>query len=324
MSRSVTYLSLISFLARSDCRVGTYSQSSAASLSCDSCPLGSYSSAVGSTSSCVSCPAGTYSSTKSLSSGVSLAPSAYLQLYYRFDSVSGTRVGDTANGSVVYDATLQNGATVSNNQLKLSASQNQYMSINSFTTDTAGLTFTTWWKSESSSDNARVFDFGNSAGSDNIFISRVSANVYFAVYNSTRFLECNRMTMLVRFNQNSWNHVAWTLDLSGTWVAYINGVLITSATSKAYPRSVSRSNNYLGRSNWATDAYFNGFIKDFRMYKRVLSGTEVGALFNATRTISIGADKCTNCSTGQYSFPGSASCLIYPTASPTSKFIIFF
>ncbi len=128
----------------------------------------------------------------------------------------------------------------------------------------------------------------------------------------------------IKFDQHSWNHISWTLDPSGTWIMYINGVLTTSATSKAYPRSIIRSNNYLGRSNWVSDDYFNGFIKDFRMYRRVLSGTEVSTLFNTTRTIFIGVNECTNCSTGQYSFPGSASFLIYPTASPTSKFIIFF
>jgi len=59
-----------------------------------------------------------------------------------------TSVGDIASGSVVFDATLQNGATVSNNQLMLSAAQSQYMSINSFTTGTAGLTFACWYKSD--------------------------------------------------------------------------------------------------------------------------------------------------------------------------------
>ena len=168
MRRSVTYLSLISFLARINCRAGTYSQSSSTSLSCDSCPLGSYSSAVGFTSSCVR--GNLFFHKVSVLQSFSLAPSAYLQLYYRFDSVSGTRVGDTTNGSVVYDATLQNGATVSNNQLKLSFSQNQYMSIKSFSTGAADLTFASWWKSESSSDNGRIFDFGNGPLSDNIII----------------------------------------------------------------------------------------------------------------------------------------------------------
>ena len=123
----------------------------------------------------------------------------------------------------------------------------------------------------------------------------------------------------ITFNQNSWNHITWTLASSGTWVAYINGLQMTSASSKGYPRSISRSNNYLGQSNWAANAYYNGSIKDFRMYNRVLSAVEVSTLFNATQTIFIGPTRCTNCSAGQYSSAGSTSCLIYPTAAPTCK-----
>jgi hypothetical protein len=50
-----------------------------------------------------------------------------------------------ASGSVVYDATLQNGAVVSNNQLQLSAAagQYQYLQIDSFTTGDGSLTFAT-------------------------------------------------------------------------------------------------------------------------------------------------------------------------------------
>eukprot|EP01035_Chromulina_nebulosa_P024292 gene24292-biopygen15845 len=77
-----------------------------------------------------------------------------------------------ASGSVVYDATLRNGSVVSNNQLKLSAASSQFMSIGSFTTGTAGLTFASWWKSDNSGDFARLFDFGNGPDSDNILITR--------------------------------------------------------------------------------------------------------------------------------------------------------
>jgi hypothetical protein len=119
----------------------------------------------------------------SLSSSISRAPSSDLQLYYRFDSVSGSSVGNIASGSAVYDAMLQNGATISNNQLVLSAAKSQYMSIDAFTTGTAGLTFATWWKSVNSDDYARIFDFNNGAASDNILISKnvnkkKSDNVY--------------------------------------------------------------------------------------------------------------------------------------------------
>ena len=299
------------------CPAGTY-LSTAGALTCDSCPAGFYSSLAGSTS-CNQCPAGKFSSSFALSSTFSAAPSSSMQIYYRFDVVSGTSVGDIASGSVVYDATLQNGAAVSNNQLKLSSAQSQHLSVNSFSTGTAGLSFSSWWKSIGSGIWARIFDFGNGPGSDNILLGNDPTNNNFLALHVWISAQMYILKTSFAFNQNAWNHVAVTFDPSGTWVLYINGVLSTSATSMPYPRSVSRSKNYLGRSNWAADAYFNGNIKDFRIYNRALSRSEVSTLFNATQTIFIGASKCTNCTTGQYSPAGSASCLVYPTAAPTCK-----
>ena len=307
----------IGYVSSATCPAGTYS-SSTSSVSCDSCPAGSYSSSAGSTS-CSPCPAGAYCSSSSLSPTVSAAPSSGLQLNYRFDaaSLSGTSVKNSASGS--YDAVLYNGATVSNNQLLLSSAKGQYMGINPFTTGSAGLTFATWWTSVNSGNYARIFDFGNGAGSDNILVHSAQAainnNLAMIVWvSSVRYY----LPTSVRFDQNSWNHVAWTLHPSGTWIVYINGVQVSSATSMVYPSSISRSYNYLGKSSFG-DPYFNGTIKDFRMYSRVLSAVEVSSLFNATQTIFIGPTKCSNCSAGQYSSAGSTSCLTYPTAAPTGK-----
>jgi hypothetical protein len=166
-----------------------------------------------------------------LSSTASGAPSSNLQLYYRFDSVSGTSVADIASGSIVYDATLQNGAAVSNNQLSLSASKSQYMSINTFTTGTAGLTFSSWWKSTNSGSWARIFDVGNGQWSDNILLANdPDLNNVLVLHVDISSVEYSLPTSFA-FNQNSWNHVACTLDPSGTWKVYINGVLSTSASS---------------------------------------------------------------------------------------------
>eukprot|EP01035_Chromulina_nebulosa_P069261 gene69261-biopygen7442 len=151
---------------------------------------------------------------------------AGLQLYYRFDSVSGSRVGDIASGSVVFDATLENDADVSNNQLELSAASSQYMSINSFSTGDAGMTFATWWRSDNSGNLARLFDFGNGPGEDNIFICAVDTVRFFVIQEAGI---ATTTEIPLSFNSGSaWNHVAWTLDPvgSGIWTIYINGTQI--------------------------------------------------------------------------------------------------
>ena len=161
------------------------------------------------------------------------------------------------------------------------------MSIDPFTTGTAGLTFATWYKSVNSGNWARIFDFGNGEASDNIVIGQLDGN-------DILFLQIRIAGSQIDFHPDSsykfntgnvWKHVAWTLDPagSGTWKFYINGVLVGSAVLQ-YPRSVLRSKNYLGKSNWNVDAYLNGGLKDFRMYNRVLSAAEVSTLFTSTNT----------------------------------------
>ena len=177
---------------------------------------------------------------------------------------------------------------VSNNQLLLSAASSQYMSIDPLTTGTTGLTFATWYKSDNSGTFARIFDFGNGPGEDNINLHKDN--------NEDRF----KLAVVVpgqgqdffpdasyTFNTgNVWKHVAWTLDPagSGTWTVYINGVPVGSAAARQYPASKLRSKNYLGKSNYVNEAYLNGGIKDFRMYNRVLSAAEVNTLFITTQT----------------------------------------
>eukprot|EP01035_Chromulina_nebulosa_P069559 gene69559-biopygen40784 len=66
-----------------------------------------------------------------------------------------------ASGSVVYDATLHDGAVVSNNQLWLNNTGGQYMMIDPFVTGYGGLTFATWFRSDVNYDMVRLFDFGS-------------------------------------------------------------------------------------------------------------------------------------------------------------------
>ena len=247
-----------------------------------------------------------------LSSKYSQAPSNGLQLYYRFDSVSGRSVGNFASGSVVYDASLENGATVNNNQLVLSNTSSQYMKINSFTTGTTGLTFATWWRSDNSGSWSRIMDFGNGPSSDNIVITQYSADKTIVAQLNVNSQE----TFSTSFSfdtKNAWNHVAWILDPSGSGIStiYINGYQASQTSPASYPRSILRSSNLIGKNNWANQSYMNGGIKDFRMYNRVLSAAEVATLFTSTQTIFSGASQCLSCSGGQYSSTnGSSVCNI--------------
>ena len=76
-----------------------------------------------------------------------------------------------------------------------------------------------------------------------------------------------------------WVHVAVTLA-GATGTLYVNGVVVgtNTAMTTAPFRMSSTSQNWLGRSQWPSDPYFNGLIDEFRIYNGVLTQAQIAAL----------------------------------------------
>ena len=61
----------------------------------------------------------------------------------------------------------------------------------------------------------------------------------------------------------------------------IRGVDISSNThSYIQAINLSRSNCYIGKSNWATDGYSNSYLDDLRFYNKSLTQEEINELMN--------------------------------------------
>ena len=177
-----------------------------------------------------------------------------------------------------------NGAMVSNNQLYLWGSQNQFMSVGKVTTGNNGLTFASWFRSDNSGSYARIFDFGNGPNADNIYMSLYgTSNELFVSILTGGNQGGSYFPWTANVNNNVWYHAVWVLNPTGEWTVYVNGEVVIQATGAKYPDPVARTSNYLGQSNYGHDAHFNGAIRDFRMYDRVLSAAEVQLLFTTTQ-----------------------------------------
>ena len=77
-----------------------------------------------------------------------------------------------------------------------------------------------------------------------------------------------------------WVHVALTLS-GNTGILYVNGAPKVAAYITLNPSDVmasSQQNNYIGKSQSATDPLYNGQIDDFRIYDYALSATEIADL----------------------------------------------
>ena len=160
-------------------------------------------------------------------------------------------------------------------------SEQQYITVPAFTTPTNGLSFSFWFISNNNGTWARIFDFGNGAESDNI-IAYINNNEFgLSLYAGNTPAPNSQFDAIPNVNNNVWIHIVWTLDPSGVWNIYLNGNLYNIYPNVSYPRSISRNMNYIGKSNWSQNPYYNGNIADFRVFNGVLSASSVTNIYNA-------------------------------------------
>jgi hypothetical protein len=145
-------------------------------------------------------------------------------------------------------------------------------------------TFATWVNfSNQGGSWQRIFDFGIDT-TYNMFLTPrtdTAGPMRFAItitsYND------EDQTTAPRTLPSGWHHVAVTLDADNNIHSlYLDGELVAQNTNARYtPSSLGvTTQNWLGRSQYPADAYFNGSLDDFRIYDRALAASQVKDLYN--------------------------------------------
>lgn len=81
---------------------------------------------------------------------------------------------------------------------------------------------------------------------------------------------------------NAEHHLVYAVDYPGrTSVLYIDGQEVGRRTITIDPSLHDQVNDWLGRSQWSSDPFFNGSINEFRIYDAALTASEVSANFAA-------------------------------------------
>ncbi|MFM6407400.1 MAG: LamG domain-containing protein, partial [Microcystis sp.] len=91
-------------------------------------------------------------------------------------------------------------------------------------------------------------------GTSNIFRLRIKSQSEEQAINVPGVLETGK-----------WIHLAATIDASGTAKLYKNGEQIQTAKINL-PSNLKQTNNYIGKSSFSNDSYFNGKISDLRLW----------------------------------------------------------
>ena len=197
---------------------------------------------------------------------------------------SGTTAVDTSgngrNGIIVGGASFATGLI--GNDLSLAGVDGHADLPDGLLGTVRDFTAAVWVRLRTDRNWQRVFDFGNSTTVNMFLTPRSSTNntVRFAITTGGNATE-QRLNGTAALPTGVWKHVVVVLGSAGGTL-YVDGVQVaTNAGLTLRPADLGTTvNNWVGRSQYAADPYFDGEIDDFRLYLRALTAAEVTALFN--------------------------------------------
>jgi hypothetical protein len=137
-----------------------------------------------------------------------------------------------------------------------------------YTEYAAGFTYSAWVYPTAVKRYSHVLDLGNGQGNDNIIVTRVDTTASLAFHNYTG-TSASRATA-GQWTLNQWQHVAVTVS-GRALVMYKNGAQILADSLPGAITGVNRTTNFLGKSNWAFDEYFQGRLDEPGLSKTVRS-----------------------------------------------------
>ena len=162
----------------------------------------------------------------------------------------------------------------------LVAASSQYATVPTFATGSSGMSFSLWFQSTSTT-GVRLFEFGTVSPQESFGMGINSGYI--------RGFRCVAGSCLYPFTEaaylpmsdNVWRHVVWTMNPSGVWIIYLNGLVFNSYSGAAveYVSPGSHPNNYFGKTADNSLSYLNGAIDEFYMFKTVLTPSQVQTLY---------------------------------------------
>lgn len=127
----------------------------------------------------------------------------------------------------------------------------------------------------SSGTSPRIVDIGDASTKNDIILASYQDTGRIAFDTYTNGVGNGPVVTDEALPTNRWVHVAAVLNNDKSVQIYWDGVLKKSGTQSALPTEMVRTNTWVGRSNWSGGAYFNGSIRDLKIWNDARSSAEV-------------------------------------------------
>ena len=196
--------------------------------------------------------------------------------HFTFDTDPNDVLGNytgVASGDPVYAAGVDGNALVFDGE-------NDYVTLSEgFEDFTAGLTISVWAYPTAVNNWARFLDIGSAAeGPDDILFARVGTE------NTLRidFVPWpGAVDAADALALDVWQMFVVTIDAAGNVVIYKDGFPIQTGTVSALPTVVTRTSNFIGMSNWASDALYEGMMDDMQIFNYGVTEDDVADMYSA-------------------------------------------
>lgn len=156
----------------------------------------------------------------------------------------------------------------------------QYALIDAGVVNYEDITIAVWVNWNGGGNWQRIFDFGNDTSSYMFLTPSHGSECRFAVLAAGGNEQFAATTALPT---GEWVHVTATLQ-GNTGRLYVNGELRDTNTAMSVnPISINPALNYIGRSQWPNDPYFNGRIDELMIYNYARTTEQIALDYLAVR-----------------------------------------
>ena len=201
-----------------------------------------------------------------------------LMLLYAMEGNVLDTSGKSNNGTASGNPAYGNGPNGYGKALKFDGLDDYVtLPIGSLLSSLSNITVATWvnW-SATGGGWQRVWDFGT--GTTNyMFLTPAQGTtgpMTFAIMSTS---VAEKRFVAPRSLPTGWHHTAVVIDGTAmTATVYLDGAVVASSSVAVLPKNLGVTNqNWIGRSQYTADAFFNGAVDDFRIYNRAMSASEI-------------------------------------------------
>ncbi len=163
----------------------------------------------------------------------------------------------------------------------------EYFTLPSIYSDftTKGVTVCSWSYHDANASYSRIIDWGNGTNTDNLVLS-TNGTTSTAEWSLRNGGTNTLLQAATHFVTGGWVHTCATWDASTNMYVYKNGTQTASKTDAAAGAlsRVYRTTNYIGESNWAADAFFDGRMDELQVSTVPRSASWAKLAYENTKT----------------------------------------